>query len=141
MRISTKGRYALRVMLDLAERKDEGFISLSAIADRQNVSKGYLDQIMLMLNRTDFLQTARGVHGGYRLARDPSNYTVGSILRSTEGSLAPVPCLDDPARCEQEECMTREVWEGLDRVISGYVDRLTLQDVLNGEACVKETIE
>ena len=133
MRISTKGRYALRMMIDLAEHRQDGYISLKDIAERQNISKKYLEQIIPIVNRTDFLQTTRGPQGGYRLTRDPSKYTVGDILRLTEGSLAPVACADrDPADCPRsDDCVTLPIWKGLSRVINEYVDGITLQDILD----------
>ena len=90
MKISTKGRYALRMMLDLAEHQNDGFVALKDIAERQNISKKYLEQIVPILNKADVLRTTRGFQGGYRLAKSPDKYTVGEILRLTEGSLAPV---------------------------------------------------
>lgn len=136
MRISTKGRYALRVMLDLAQHPSDGYISLKTIAERQNISKRYLDQIMLVLNRTDFLLSARGAQGGYRLAKKPRDYTVGSILRLTEGSISPMACLEADGSCDRSEtCMTRNVWAGLEKLISEYLDQLTLQDVLDDDRC------
>ncbi len=133
MKISTKGRYALRMLLDLAERRDSGFVSLKDIARRQNISKKYLEQIVPILNRTEFLQTNRGFQGGYRLAKTPDQYTVGDILRHTEVSIAPVACLEQtPNQCERcNECETLPIWEGLNKVISGYLDGITLQDILN----------
>ena len=94
MKISTKGRYALRMMIDLAEHQGEGFVSLKDIAARQGISKKYLEQIIPILNRSNFLQANRGAQGGYRLAKAPSAYTVKDILELTEGSLVPVACLD-----------------------------------------------
>ena len=100
MKISTKGRYALRMMLDLAEHREQGFVSLKEIAARQDISKKYLEQIVAVLNRPDFLKTNRGYQGGYRLAKTPDQYTVGDILRLTEGGLAPVACLEEePNTC------------------------------------------
>lgn len=132
MKISTKGRYALRMLLDLADNPNNGFVALKDIADRQNISKKYLEQIVPLLNRPDILQTNRGHQGGYRLAKDPEQYTVGEILRITEGSLAPVACLENtPNQCERcENCITLPVWEGLHKVISEYLDNITLQDIL-----------
>lgn len=132
MKISTKGRYALRMLLDLAEHKDDGYIALKDIAKRQEVSKKYLEQIVPMLNRSNILQTNRGFQGGYKLAREPREYTVGDILRITEGSLAPVACLaHEPNQCERSgECATLPVWQGLYRVINEYLDSVTLQDIL-----------
>ncbi len=135
MKISTKGRYALRMLLDLAEHKDQGFIALKDIAKRQGISKKYLEQIVPILNKTDFLQTNRGFQGGYKLAKAPECYTVGDILRVTEGSLAPVACLNQtPNQCERSrECATLPVWQGLYRVINEYLDGITLQDLLERE--------
>lgn len=93
MKISTKGRYSIRVLLDLAEHRDDGYIPLKTVADRQGISKKYLDQIMLILNRTSYLKTTRGAQGGYMLAMPPSAYSIGGILRLTEGSIAPPPAL------------------------------------------------
>lgn len=133
MKISTKGRYALRMMLDLAENGQGGFIALKDIAERQGISKKYLEQIVPILNRSDILQTNRGFQGGYRLSKAPDQYTVGMILRLTEGSLAPVACLDQPVnQCERsEECMTLPVWQGLYKAITDYLDNITLQDILD----------
>ena len=133
MKISTKGRYALRLMLDLAEHRGDGFIALKDIAERQGISKKYLEQIRPMLNTPDLLQTNRGFQGGYRLALPPEKYTVGMILRLTEGSMAPVACLtQQPNTCERaDECPTLFIWEGLNKVISEYLDGITLQDILD----------
>lgn len=133
MKISTKGRYALRMMLDLAEHQNDGYVALKDIAQRQNVSKKYLEQIVPILNKSDILRTNRGFQGGYRLAKSPDKYTVGEILRVTEGSLSPVACLDhDPIECERSgECPTLPVWQGLYKVINEYLDSVTLQDILN----------
>ena len=133
MKISTKGRYALRMLIDLAERKNEGYIALKDIAARQNISKKYLEQIVPILNRSDILNTNRGYQGGYRLAKAPENYTVGNILRLTEGSLAPVACLDyTPVGCEHSgECPTLPIWKGLNKVICDYLDGITLQDIID----------
>lgn len=133
MRISTKGRYALRLLLDLAEHKDEGYIALKDIAERQNISKKYLEQIVPILNKTDILKTNRGYQGGYKLAKDPSQYTVGMVLRVTEGSLAPVPCVEqDPIECDRcEDCLTLPLWKGLNKVVNEYLDGITLQDLLD----------
>ena len=132
MKISTKGRYALRMMLDLAENQKDGFVALKDIAERQNISKKYLEQIVPMLNRSDYLVTSRGFQGGYRLAKSPENYTVGEILRITEGSLAPVSCMEqNPNLCPRSaDCATLPVWLGLNKVVNEYLDSVTLQDVL-----------
>ncbi len=133
MKISTKGRYALRMLLDLAEHENDGFIALKDIAERQGISKKYLEQIVPILSKTNVLQTSRGFQGGYRLAQAPSKYTVGMILRLTEGSLSPVPCVDqDPIQCERSnECVTLPIWQGLNKVINDYLDSITLQDILD----------
>ena len=135
MRISTKGRYALRLLLDLAEHRGDGFVSLKEIAERQGISKKYLEQIIPILNKTNVLRTNRGAQGGYMLARNPDKYTVGEILRLTEGSLAPVACLEQEENfCERrEECATLPVWQGLFDVINEYLDGITLQDILDQE--------
>ena len=133
MRISTKGRYAMRMLIDLAEHQNCGFVALKDIADRQNISKKYLEQIIPILGKSDILKTTRGSHGGYMLSKSPDKYTVGEILRLTEGSLAPVDCLNqDPIECERSGiCATLPVWQGLNRVISEYLDSITLQDILD----------
>ncbi|MDR1397917.1 MAG: Rrf2 family transcriptional regulator [Desulfarculales bacterium] len=133
MKISTKGRYALRMLLDLAEHRAAGFVALKDIAQRQNISKKYLEQIVTILNRSDILRTNRGHQGGYMLAQAPAKYTVGQILRLTEGSLCPVVCLDDqPNRCGRSGiCKTLPMWQGLSKVISDYLDNITLQNMLD----------
>ena len=132
MRVSTKGRYALRMLLDLAEHKDDGFISLKEIAQRQNISKQYLEQIVSLLHTSDMLRVNRGKQGGYMLAKKPSECTVRDVLRVTEGSLAPVACLeDDVNQCEQVmSCKTLPMWAGLKKVVADYLDSVTLQDML-----------
>ncbi|MDD6483110.1 MAG: Rrf2 family transcriptional regulator [Clostridiales bacterium] len=133
MKISTKGRYALRMLVDLAEHKNDGFVALKDIAQRQGISKKYLEQIVSILNKSDILKTNRGFQGGYMLAKPPQSYTVGEILRMTEGSLSPVACLDsDPIECERSgDCPTLAVWQGLYKVINEYLDSVTLSDILD----------
>lgn len=133
MKISTKGRYALRMLIDLAEHQNNGYIALKDIAKRQNISKKYLEQIVPILNKSDILMTTRGFQGGYKLAKSPDKYTVGEILRLTEGGLAPVSCLEqEPVQCKRSnECATLPIWQGLNRVISDYLDGITLQSVLD----------
>ncbi len=132
MKISTKGRYALRMLYDLAIHHEEGYISLKDIADRQNISKKYLEQIVPLLNKTGLLRTNRGNKGGYMLAGKAAEVTVGDILRATEGSLAPVACLEfEPNECPRAgECSTLFVWEGLYKSVTDYLDSLTLQDII-----------
>lgn len=136
MKISTKGRYALRMLIDLALHQNDGYIALKDIAARQNISKKYLEQIMPILNKADILLTNRGFQGGYRLARTPDSYTVGEILRITEGSLAPVACLDhSPNTCPHcKDCITLPVWEGLNDVITKYLDSITIQDIIDRQS-------
>lgn len=133
MKISTKGRYALRMLVDLAEHKNDGFVSLKDIAQRQGISKKYLEQIVSVLNKSNILKTNRGFQGGYMLAKPPQSYTVGEILRMTEGSLAPVACLDsDPIDCERSgDCPTLALWQGLNKVINEYLDSVTLSDIVD----------
>lgn len=136
MKISTKGRYALRMLIDLAENQNGEYIALKDIARRQEISKKYLEQIIPLFNRTGFLQASRGFQGGYRLAKAPGQYTVGDILRVTEGSFAPVSCMEqDPNPCTRcGQCATLPIWEGLERVIDDYLDHITLQDILDQQA-------
>lgn len=132
MLISTRGRYALRMMLDLAEHADEGYVSLKDIARRQEVSKKYLEQIVPILSLFGLVQTARGYQGGYRLAKHPAEYTVLEILQATEGTLAPVTCLEgDTNSCpRQDDCLTLSVWNGLNKVVNEYLSGITLEDIL-----------
>lgn len=136
MKISTKGRYALRMMIDLAQNQGDGYVSLKDIANRQEISKKYLEQIVAILNKPDILRTNRGYQGGYRLAKNANEYTVGDILRLTEGGIAPVSCLENsPIMCDRaDECLTLPVWKGLYKVISEYVDSITLQDIVDKNA-------
>lgn len=136
MKISTKGRYALRMMIDLSQHSSDEFVALKDIAERQGISKKYLEQIVPLLNSAGMLSTNRGYQGGYKLARKPKDYTVAEILRVTEGNLAPVACLDgDPANCERySECLTIDIWEGLYKVINEYLSGITLQDILDKNA-------
>ena len=133
MKISTKGRYALRMLLDLAEHQGDGYIALKDIAQRQEISKKYLEQIVPILNRAEILKTNRGFQGGYRLAKSPDKMTAGDILRATEGNLAPVACLDsDVIDCPRSEhCPTLPLWQGLNKVINEYLDSVTLQDLID----------
>lgn len=136
MKISTKGRYALRMMIDLAQNQGDGYVSLKDIANRQEISKKYLEQIVAILNKPDILRTNRGYQGGYRLAKNANEYTVGDILCLTEGGIAPVSCLENsPIMCDRaDECVTLPVWKGLYKVISEYVDSITLQDIVDKNA-------
>lgn len=132
MKISTKGRYALRMMLDMAQHQKNGPVALKDIAERQNVSKKYLEQIALVLSQKGVLQGTRGHQGGYRMIADPAQCSVYDILESVEGSMHPVACLDhSPNDCERcNGCETLYVWQGLDEVIQNYLRNISLQDVL-----------
>lgn len=136
MLISTKGRYALRVMVDLAEHREEGYIPLKAVAQRQDISEKYLEAIIKLLVRAGLLSGLRGKGGGYKLTKAPEQYSVGSILRLTEESLAPVACLEPGAdACSRAaECRTLSLWKGLDKVINDYLDNVTVADLTrNGD--------
>ncbi|MBO6214419.1 MAG: Rrf2 family transcriptional regulator [Lachnospiraceae bacterium] len=135
MKISTKGRYALRMMLDLASYNTGEPVVLRDIAKRQDISEKYLEQIISILNKAQFVRSIRGAQGGYVLRRSPEEYTVGEILRLTEGSLAPVACLDEGAdECERRGgCATVYVWEKLNKAISDVVDNITLADLVDIE--------
>ena len=130
--ISTKGRYALRTMLDLALNDKGDYIPLRDIAERQGISVKYLEQIVSSLSRAGFVRSVRGTGGGYRLANPPEEYTVGMILRLTEGSLAPVACLEfEQNDCPRaSDCVTLRVWEKLYEAINGVVDNITLADLI-----------
>lgn len=131
MLISTKGRYALRVMIDLAEHQSEEFISLKEIAQRQEISEKYLESIIRMLVKARVVESLRGKGGGYRLRKAPEQYTVDSILRLTEESLAPVTCLESNAEaCSRSGgCRTLALWQGLDKVIREYLESVTIVDL------------
>lgn len=133
MRVSTKGRYALRIMIDLAQNDTGTAIPLKEIAERQEVSAKYLELIIAMLNKAGLVASTRGKTGGYRLTREPRAYTVGSILKLTEGTLSPVACLDNgECTCSQaDRCVTLPMWEKLDRIIDGYLESVTLQDLID----------
>ena len=132
MKISTKGRYALRIIIDLARHDEGSYIRLKDIAERQNITLKYMEQIMPLLTKAGYVRSYRGNNGGYMLARKPEEYTVGDILRTTEGSMAPIACIEDrPNRCPRcEECTTLPFWEGLWKVINEYTDRYTLADLM-----------
>lgn len=132
MKISTKGRYALRLMLDLAINYTGEYISIKSIAGRQNISEKYLEQIITQLNKAGFVKSVRGAQGGYMLDRAPEQYTVGMILRLMEGSLAPVSCLDkEENSCNRAaDCVTIEVWRKLGEAIDQVVDHITLADLV-----------
>lgn len=131
MRISTKGRYALRLMLDLALNEKGEPVKLKEIAARQDISEKYLEQIISAFNKADYVNSIRGAKGGYVLAKQPQEYTVGMILRLIEGSLSPVECLDDSENCNRNgQCVTQKVWKKIDDAIKDVVDNITLQDLV-----------
>lgn len=129
MKISTRGRYALRVMIDLAINGKENYISLKDIANRQEISMKYLEQIVSILSKAGLVDTLRGNNGGYKLNRKPSEYIVGDILRVAEGDLTPVYCVHEECS-RKKNCKTYSFWKGLDQVISDYVDSKTLEDLI-----------
>lgn len=127
MKISTKGRYALRLMLDLAQQPPTEYVSIKSVATRQGISEKYLEQIIKMLSKGGLVESTRGKSGGYRLTRTPESYTVGEILRVTEGSLAPVSCLEEEHHCENcDDCVTYEIWQNVLDAINEVVDSITL---------------
>ena len=133
MMISTRGRYALRVMLDLAEHSNDGYIPMNVVANRQQLSLKYLEQILPVLSKNNLIEGVHGKGGGYKLVRNASDYTVGEILRLTEGSLAPVTCLSDSKEpcMNGDHCKTLPLWTGLNKVVNEYLDGITLAALLN----------
>lgn len=132
MKVSTKGRYALRMMVDLATQNIDGYVSLREVAERQEISMKYMEQIVSLLAKNGLLHSVRGPQGGYRLARMPEEYVVGDILRITEGNLAPVSCLvQEQNDCPRAaNCTTLPFWQDLYVVITEYVDTITLADLV-----------
>lgn len=132
MKISTRGRYSLRMMIDLAIHYNDGFVALKDISSRQEISKKYLEQIIPFLNRGKLLNSNKGHMGGYQLAKAPSEITVKEILESAEGSLTPVSCMDNsPNLCEKcADCVTLPIYEGLYKVINEYLESITLEDLI-----------
>ena len=135
MLISTKGRYALRIMIDLAQQQSGEYAILMDIADRQQISEKYLESIVNSLSKAGLVQAQRGRGGGYRLARDAEEYTVGEIIRQAEGDIAPVACLKNgSSECEKAaDCLTLPLWEELDRRTNAYLDQVTLADLIRGK--------
>lgn len=143
MLISTRGRYALRVMIDLAEHQTDGYIPLKEVAQRQDISEKYLETIIKLLVKANILSGLRGKGGGYKLTRLPEQYTVGTILRLTEDSLAPVSCLGPGAAActKAAECRTLAMWQGLDKVINEYLDTFTIADLMKSCPAGDNTVE
>lgn len=142
MKISTRGRYAIRVMIDLAEHNTGEYIPLMDIAKRQEISEKYLEAIVASLSKNGFLISLRGKRGGYRLAKSPEDYTIGSILKITEGPIAPVACLEQtPNFCERAgHCKTLKMWEGLQKLLEDYFEGITIQDLVNGGSGVDDYV-
>ena len=132
MKISTKGRYAVRLMYDLAVHHTGDWVALKDVSRRQGISVKYLEQIVRQLSICGYLKSLRGPHGGYQLAKEPADYTIHEILQITEGSLQPVACLDDEInQCGRyHECPTIGIWEGLGQVIREYLSQITLEDIV-----------
>lgn len=132
MKISTKGRYALRLMLDLAIYGNDEYVKIKDIAKRQALSDKYLEQIITILSRAGYVKSVRGASGGYKLTKKPKEYTTGMILRLTEGSLAPVACLDDEFNeCDRcDNCATLVLWKKIDEAVNQVVDNMTLEDLV-----------
>lgn len=135
MKISTRGRYSLRMMIDLSQHYDDGFVSLKDISERQDISKKYLEQIIPFLNRSNLLLANKGHMGGYKLAKAPSEITVREILDSAEGSLTPVSCMDNsPNLCDKcADCITLPIYQGLYDIVNQYFDNITLEDIIIGK--------
>ena len=133
MKVSTKGRYAIRLMFDIAQHSSGENVSIRDISKRQNISLKYLEQIVNMLSRAGLLKSQRGAQGGYKLTRKPEEYTVGDILRVTEGEMAPVACLEDEENhCPRAAlCPTVKFWTGLYRTINDYLDGTTIADLVH----------
>lgn len=135
MLISTRGRYALRVLIDLAEHTGGGYIPLRDIVKRQDISQKYVESIMTMLSKNNLVEGVHGKGGGYRLNREPDEYSVGEILRITEGTLAPVTCLEEGAKpCSRAaECRTLPMWDKLNTMITDYLDGVSLAELMQTE--------
>lgn len=136
MKISTKGRYALRMMADLAKNSSNEMVRIKEIAARQGISEKYLEQIMSALKKAGYVKSLRGSQGGYRLSKKPKDYTVGMILRLTEGNMAPVACLEDEVnQCDMAgTCISVRLWQMMDEAIRGVIDHVTLQDLIDWES-------
>jgi Rrf2 family protein len=138
MKISTRGRYALRLMVDLAASPGDEFVTIKSVAARQEISEKYLEQIITVLSRAGFVKSARGAQGGYKLSKPAEEYTVGMILRAIEGSLVPVKCMEDePNQCPRcNQCVTLDVWKQIDDAVNGVVDHITLAQLAEKQRTV-----
>jgi Rrf2 family protein len=131
MTVTTKGRYALRIMIDIAQQDPDAVVPLKSISQRQDISMKYLEAIAAMLHKAGYITSTRGKNGGYRLARKPEEYIIRDLLKSIEGSLAPVSCLE--SGCPNSAgCMTFPLWAGMDRRIEEYLSQVTLKDIMDG---------
>ena len=132
MMISTKGRYALRVMIDLAEHQNNGYVAMKNVAERQGISLKYIEKIMPVLSKNNYVEGVHGKGGGYRLSKSPKDYKVGDILRLTEGGLAPVACLEcNTEKCERaDKCPTLPMWKDFYTTVNDYFDKITLDDLI-----------
>ncbi len=140
MKISTKGRYALRIMIDLAMHLDRGPIRVKDIANRQNISEKYLEQIIALFNKAGYVKSIRGAQGGYLLTKEPKDYTAGMILRLAEGSIAPVSCVEDATEnCEKRgACVSAMLWQKMNDAVNDVVDNTTLQDLVDWQRNITE---
>lgn len=134
MMISTKGRYALRVLLDLAENSEKGYIPMKTVAERQNLSLKYIERIMPALSKNNYVEGIHGKGGGYKLSKSPKDYKIGDILRLAEGDLTPVACLGcNSKQCDRAEiCKTLPMWKKFDNLVNDFFNSITLQDLMNG---------
>ena len=135
MNVTSKGRYALRIMIDLAQHREDGFISLKTVSERTELSMKYLEMIVGNLKKAELVQSTRGKEGGYKLVKDPKDYTIGEILRCMEGNLAPVACIKEgEIQCDHSGgCLTVPMWKELDDITNAYLDTVSLEDLLTGE--------
>lgn len=140
MMISSRGRYALRVMVDLAEHSNQKYIPMKEVAERQNISLKYLEKILPCLSKSNFVVGVHGKGGGYRLTKAPSEYKVGDILRLTDGQFVTVACLDcNSKKCDNEEsCRTRPMWHKLQSIINDYLDSVTIEDLMKDDSVLNE---
>lgn len=135
MNVTSKGRYALRIMIDLAQHRDEGYISLKTISDRTQLSMKYLEMIVGNLKKAELVDSTRGKEGGYKLNKTPQEYSIGEILRCIEDNLAPVACIKEgEIQCDRSgACLTVPMWKELDDITNAYLDTVTLEDLLTGD--------
>ena len=135
MNVTSKGRYALRIMLDLAQHRDDGFVSLKTVSDRLSLSMKYLEMIVGNLKKAELVDSTRGKEGGYRLNRENREYSVGEILRCIEDNLAPVACIKEgEIQCDRSgACLTIPMWKELDDITNAYLDTVTLEDLITGD--------